>query len=195
MKIIVSKKYDKKKISFILVHGWEGGPNEDWFPWLNKKLIKAGYDVTNMAMPNSMSPKNGEWVKHIEDHTDPSREIFFIAHSLGAASVLRYLERIDQQIKGVIFVAPYIINEKKYKSISSFFNKKFDWQKINKNCKKFFTIFSDNDSFVSLKQYTFMKDKTDVELIILHDKCHFSEENGNIKELPELYNLIKKEVY
>lgn len=194
MKIIISKKYSKNKISFVLVHGWEGGPDKDWFPWLNKKLIKEGFDVINMSMPNSMSPKNGEWVKHLEDHVDPSNKIFFIAHSLGAVSVLRYLEKINKKIRGAIFVAPYVINEKKYKTLSSFYSRKIDWLKVNKNCNKFFTIFSDDDPFVSLKQYVFMKENTNVELTMVSDKGHFSGVD-RIKELPELYNIIKEEIF
>jgi hypothetical protein len=193
MKIITSKSYKKKKISFVLVHGWEGGPNKDWFPWLNKKLVKDGYDVVNMSMPNSMSPKRGEWVKHLEEHIEPSRDIFFIAHSLAPVAVLKYLEKIDKKIKGAIFVAPYIINEQKYKTVSSFFNVKIDWSKVNKNCKKFFTIFSDDDPFVSLDQYLFMKDKTKVDLTVLHNRGHFSDDD-NVKEIPELYEIIKKEI-
>ncbi len=193
MKIITSKKYNKKKISFILVHGWEGGPDKDWFPWLNKKLIKDGYDVINMSMPNPMSPEKGEWVKHLEEHIDISKETCFIAHSLGAVAVLKYLEKIKQRIRGAIFVAPYIINEQKYKDVSSFFSRKIDWSKVNKNCKKFFTIFSDNDSFVSLDQYSYMKNETNVDLTVLNNKGHFSDDD-NIKELPELYKIIKEDL-
>ncbi len=191
MKIITSKKYSKKKISFILVHGWEGSPNKDWFPWLNKKLIKDGYDVINMSMPNPLYPKKEEWVKHIDGHVDPIKETIFIAHSLGAISVLKYLEKIDQKIKGVIFVAPYVFNEKKYKIISSFYSRKIDWSKINKNCSKFFAIFSDDDPFVSLDQYYFMKDMIDIDLTVLHNRGHFSDDD-NIKEIPELYKIIKE---
>lgn len=194
MKIITSKKYSKKEISFILVHGWEGGPDKDWFPWLNKKLIKDGFDVVNMSMPSSMSPKKGEWIKHLEEHIDLTGKIFFIAHSLGAMAVLQYLEKINKKIRGAIFVAPYVINEKKYKTLSSFYSRKIDWTKVNKNCSKFFTIFSDNDPFVSLEQYVFMKENTDVELTMISDKGHFSDDDDNIKELPELYNIIKKEI-
>lgn len=194
MKIITSKSYKKKHISFVLIHGWEGGPNKDWFPWLNKKLIKDGYDVINMSMPNSFNPKKDEWVKHLEDYVDLSKDTFFIAHSLGAISVLKYLEKINKKIKGAILVAPYIINEKEYKTLSSFYSRKIDWSKVNKNCNKFFTIFSDDDPFVSLDQYLFMKDKTKVDLTVLHNRGHFSDDD-NIKEISELYDIINKEVH
>ena len=176
-----------------MVHGWEGSPNKDWFLWLNKKLIKAGHNVLNMSMPNSFHPKKDEWVKHLEEHIDLSKDTFFITHSLGAIAVLKYLEKIDKKIKGAILVAPYIINEKKYKTVSSFYSRKIDWKKVNKNCSKFFTIFSDNDSFVSLDQYFYMKDKTNVVLTVLNNRGHFSDDD-NIKELPELYKIIEKEV-
>jgi len=193
MKIIESKSYKKKNISFVLVHGWEGGPDKDWFPWLNKKLIKDGYDVINMSMPNPMSPKKDEWVNHLEKHIKTLKNIFFVAHSLGAICVVKYLEKISKKTRGAVFVAPYIINEQEYKTVSSFYSRKIDWAKVNKNCNKFFTIFSDDDPFVSLDQYLFMRDKTNVDLTVLHNKGHFSD-NDNIKEIPELYKIIKKEI-
>lgn len=185
MKIIISKQYKKKKSSFVLVHGWEGGPNKDWFPWLNNKLIKGGYEVLNMSMPNPLSPVRSKWVEHLKDHVKASSKTFFIAHSIGCMAVLRYLEEINTKIKAVILVAPYITNEKKYKIISSFFYGDIKWKKINKNCDKFFTIFSDNDPFVSLDQLTLINKEIDTNSMVLHNKGHF-----DVPEIDKLYELV-----
>ena len=28
-----------------MVHGWDGNPNNHWFPWLKKELEKRGFEV------------------------------------------------------------------------------------------------------------------------------------------------------
>lgn len=184
MKIISSKKFKNKDKSFVLVHGWEGGPNKDWFPWLNNKLIKEEYEVLNMSMPDPLSPVRNKWVGHLRDHVKISSKTFFIAHSIGCMAVLRYLEEIDKKIKAIILVAPYVTNEKKYKTISSFFYGDIKWKKINKNCDKIFTIFSDNDPFVSLDQLTLINKEINTSSMVLHNKGHF-----DVSEVKELYDL------
>lgn len=184
MKVILSKN-KKKDRSFVLVHGWEGGSDKDWFPWLNNKLIREGYEVLNMSMPDPLYPNKNEWIKHLKDHVKVSSKTFFIAHSIGCMAVLRYLAEINTKVKAVVLVAPYITNEKKYKTISSFFHGDIKWGKISRNCNKIFTIFSDNDPFVSLDQLTLINKEINTNSMVLHNKGHF-----DIPEIEELYDLV-----
>ncbi len=39
-----------------------------------------------------------------------------------------------------------------------------------------------------------MKDKTNVDLTVLHDKGHFSDED-NVEKIPEVYDIIKEEIF
>tara|TARA_Y100000310_G_scaffold13838_1_gene14133 strand:- start:15340 stop:15918 length:579 start_codon:yes stop_codon:yes gene_type:complete len=190
MKVIFSKSHKKKKLSFVLIHGWEGSPNKEWFLWLNKKLIKDGHDVLSMTMPNPKFPDKNVWLKHLEDFVLPTKDTVLIGHSMGGICVLKYLEKISQKIKASILVAPYLINDKNWKTVSSFYSRKINWEKVNKNCNKFFTIYSDNDPYVSLDKHQFIREKIDADLIVLHNKGHFSEED-NITKIPELYDIIK----
>ena len=45
-----------------LIHGWEGYPEEEWFPWLKKELKNRGFQVQVPAMPNPEYPKIEKWV-------------------------------------------------------------------------------------------------------------------------------------
>jgi len=40
-----------------IIHGWDGYPEEGWFPWLKKELENKGYHVEIPSMPNSKHPK------------------------------------------------------------------------------------------------------------------------------------------
>ena len=110
------QKFAAKKTA-VLVHGWEGSPTKNWFPWLSDNLHKLKYEVLNLSMPNPNSPQKDIWLKHLQDHVQPNRSTIFIAHSIGCMAVLRYLEKISTRIHATILVAPFVENEKKYKTV------------------------------------------------------------------------------
>ena len=105
----------------VLVHGWEGGPSHNWFPWLTEKLTKDGYMVLNMSMPNPNTPEKSTWVKHLQDHIQPNNNTVIVSHSIGCMATLRYLEKLSTKIRATVLIAPYTKNEKKYKTVESFF--------------------------------------------------------------------------
>jgi len=47
------------------IHGWDGGPDKDWFPWLKSELEKIGETIEVIKMPNPSVPNINEWVKNI----------------------------------------------------------------------------------------------------------------------------------
>ncbi|MFH1866595.1 MAG: hypothetical protein ABIJ81_00730 [Patescibacteria group bacterium] len=49
----------------IIIHDWEGYPEECWFPWLKKELEANGFKVDVPAMPNSAKPKMSEWMPYL----------------------------------------------------------------------------------------------------------------------------------
>jgi predicted alpha/beta hydrolase family esterase len=46
-----------------LIHGWEGNPENNWFPWLKSKLEEQGFEVSAPAMPNTETPNRTAWAK------------------------------------------------------------------------------------------------------------------------------------
>lgn len=172
----------------ILVHGWTGGPNKNWFPWLGKELSKMGYSVLNMAMPNTNRPNKKEWLKHLVDHAEADKNTIIIAHSIGCMAVLKYLE-VSDKIKAAILVAPFTENENKYKTISSFFDRKLNWKKINSNCKKLYTVHSDDDPFVSAEQRFPIQENSNAVSYVEKSCGHFDGE-----KIPKVLEIIKNEL-
>lgn len=168
----------------VLVHGWEGGPARNWFPWLSEKLTQRGYKVINLAMPNPNTPKRSLWVKHIQDHVDPNSDTIFIAHSTGCMAVLRYLEKVSTKVKATILVAPFVKNEKHYKTLRSFFTGELRWSTIRRRMGKLFAILSDNDPYVSLWQGGILENKG-ATLFVEKNKDHFDGDT-----LPRVLKII-----
>jgi hypothetical protein len=174
-----------------LIHGWEGYPEEGWRPWLKSKLEKEGFSVFVPAMPDTKHPKMDDWIKHLIKIVGiPDKDCYFVGHSLGCITILRYLENLEdgQEVGGAVLIAGFTSNLG-YEELESFFTKHIDWERIKSHCKKFVAIHSDNDPYVSLHYGDFFKDKLNSEVIVEHDMRHFSGDDG-ITELPVALNTV-----
>lgn len=128
-------------MKFFIIHGAYGSPEENWFPWLRKKLEEQGHEV---IVPTFPTPENqnldmwmnvfGHFIKQIDQNT------IFIGHSLGPAFILSILEKIDVQVRACFFVAGFtgLLENNTFDGINkTFVTKGFDWEKIEQNCKPY----------------------------------------------------------
>jgi uncharacterized protein len=175
--------------SVVLIHGWDGGVDKDWFPWIQKKLLSTKYIPISLSMPNPASPKRSVWVDHIKKHVVPTTQTILVGHSIGCMAVLRFLESLDSPIKGAILVAPYVVNEKKYKTIKSFFHGDLKWSKIRKNGGKLHVICSNNDPYVSMWQSEMIEDEISASLHV-NNRGHFTEEEYGVVDFPVLWDVL-----
>lgn len=177
----------------ILIHGWEGYPEEGWRPWLKKELESKGFEVIVPAMPDSANPKMDTWLSHLNKLVgEPDKDTYFVGHSLGCITILRYLESLskNQVIGGAVLVAGFTSNLG-FEELDNFFPSLVDWDKIKPHCSKFVAIHSDNDPYVSLHYSDFFKDNLGAEIIVEHNMKHFSGDDG-VNELPAALESVLK---
>lgn len=182
-----------------LIHGWEGNPENCWFPWLKRKLEEKGFKVVVPEMPDSDAPKIESWVGKIKEivESPPDEDIYFITHSIGGQAVMKYLETLSEEtrIGGIIFVAgffnlPYLETEEEKAIAKPWLETPINTDKIKKIANKIVAIFSDNDPDVPLSDKELFKEKFDAKIIIEHNKGHFSDDAG-VKELPVVLEELK----
>ncbi|MBI4895150.1 MAG: serine hydrolase family protein [Candidatus Aenigmarchaeota archaeon] len=176
-----------------LIHGWEGYPEEGWRPWLKKELEKRKFHVVVPSMPDPKNPTIDKWLTHLINVVgNPDEDSYFVGHSLGCITILRYLESLKQNenVGGVILVAGFTSNLG-FDQLESFFKRPIAWEQIETKCKNFIAIHSDNDPYVSLHYSTFFKEKLGAEIIIENNMKHFSGED-NITKLPVALESILK---
>lgn len=183
----------KMEKRIIIIHGWEGSPQGDWFPWLRGQLEQFGYEVIVPAMPNPNFPVMQKWLAKLGTIVgDPDENVYLVGHSLGVIAILRYLESLNQseKIGGAVLVAgfPEPIG---YKELNSFFQKPLDYEKIKKTAKKFVAVHSDNDPYVPMRNGELLRDKLGAELLIIKEGGHLNAENG-YTELPIVLDILKK---
>jgi uncharacterized protein len=173
-----------------LIHGWEGNPYDAWKTWLKKKLEVNGFKVIAPQMPGGTNPVLKEWLDIISNIVGkPSKEDYFVGHSLGCISIARYLEKLpkDSKVGGCVFVSGFSGNIN-IPEISEFYSLPIDFKKVKDHCSNFVVINSDNDPYVPIELGKKFQKQLDAKLILEH-KGHISEDEG-IKELPSALNAI-----
>lgn len=172
----------------IIVHGWGGTPNDDWYSWLKGELEKKGWEVKLPEMPDTENPKIGGWVSKLQELD--CENCYFVGHSIGCQAILRYLEK-GSPVKGCVFVAGWFnLTEAAYEEeegdreiAEPWIETPIDFKKVKEKCNKFVDIASDNDPYVPLSSSETFKEKLGAEVIIEKGKGHFGIEDG-VTELP-----------
>jgi len=182
----------------IIVHCWEGYPEYCWYPWVKKELENLGFQVEVPAFPDTENPKLSEWLAMLKKVAGaPDEDLYFIGHSIGCATIMRYLETLEenQKVGGAVFVAGYNENIG-FDELQNFFETPIDLEKIKTKAKKgFVAVHSDDDPYVDLKFADIFKEKLEAEVIIKLGAKHFSgaiEGEDACLELPEVVQGVEK---
>lgn len=167
-----------------IIHGYKSYPNDCWFPRLKKELLKRGFRVSVPRLPNPANPSMKHWVSTIKKTVkEPDGESYFIGHSLGFITILRYLETLkpEQRVGGVISVGGRIIKKRHSLQTASFFENPIQWRTIKKRANRFVGIYSTDDSIVSIENGRLIQKKLMAKLVLERNKGHFSREDKIFK--------------
>lgn len=194
----MSGVWEMKKV--YLIHGWGGSDSsEGWFGWLKDELRKKKIKITGFNMPNTNYPKIKEWVGFLEKNIkkeDLNEETYFIGHSIGCQTILRYLEQLPENIKigGAIFIAGFFnllesayANEEEREIAKPWIKTPIDFEKVKKHTQNFLAIFSNNDDCVPLSDSKIFKEKLNAKIIIKNNEGHFNE----TQEIKEIIDFVK----
>lgn len=149
-------------------------------------------------MPETDLPTLDLWVpKLTETIGQPNDQLYLIGHSIGVATILRYLEQLPAgtQIAGAVLVAGFT-DDLQFDELKNFYQTPLNFAKIKSHLAKgVINIHSDNDQYVPLTYSNTLKQELGGEAIILHNKGHFSgpvDNEESCTQLPEVIAAIQK---
>lgn len=182
-----------------IIHGWDGYPEEGWFPWAKAELEKQGFTVEVPSMPHPERPTIDDWVGHLATLVaSPDEQTYLIGHSMGCQTILRYLASLNgQKVGGAVLVAGFFelvpLETKEEKDIvKPWLETSIDFEKVKTVTTNITTILSDNDEWVPLERNKeLFKQYLNPTVIVEHGKGHYSGKSG-IKELPAVLQAILK---
>src|SRR3989344_3996724 len=91
-----------------LIHGWAGSPKEPMHKWIKNELEKNNFSVIVHEMPNPKKPEIESWVEKLNKIVNFKEDVYFIGHSIGCQTILRFIEGIEKdKINGVVLIAPW----------------------------------------------------------------------------------------
>lgn len=176
----------------IIVHGWGGTPEEGWFPWLKRELESRGFIVTVPQLPDAEHPHIKTWVPALAAVVGkPDERTYFVGHSMGCQTIIRYLEGLkeSEKIGGAVFVAGFIqpltgLEDEEDKEIGREWTRTpIDFGLVRLRLGKSIALFSDSDPWVPAENAEDFKEKLGSEVIVQNGQGHFNEKAG-FKELP-----------
>ena len=183
-----------------LVHGWDGNPQNYWFPWLTKELETRGFAVVAPQLPDALTPRIRPWVSTLSEIVGAvDEETFFVGHSMGCQTILRFLQTLppDQVAGGAILVAGFTgkltgLTEEEKLVARPWEETPIDLNKVKGHVKHLAAVLSDNDPWVPLESNRkIFAENLGAEIVVEHTKDHFETGSG-VVELPIILNLLKK---
>jgi hypothetical protein len=147
-------------------------------------------------MPDTDEPEINAWVSFLgEKVSKPDSETFFVGHSIGCLTILKYLESLppDAKVGGAVFVAGWFhltnLEVDAEDTAKPWLETKIDFAKVKNHTKNFVAIFSDNDHWVPVEEGKIFKEKLGAKVIVKNKMGHFRVKDG-VGKLPEALNEL-----
>ena len=179
-----------------LIHGWGGKGEGGWFDWLKQELPKKGFEVESFDMPNTWQPKIEDWVGFLEEKInfdDIDEETYFVGHSIGCQTIMRFLEKLHKhkKIGGCVFVAGWFdligLEQKEMEIAHPWINSEIHFERILDHCNNFLAIFSDDDPYVHEDEMQKFEENLGAKIILKKGKSHFENE----EKISEILEFVK----
>ncbi len=163
-----------------IVHAWGENPQACWYPWASSELKNNGLEVFVPFMPDTETPVIEAWVSALAELVgEPDDQTYFIGHSIGCQTILRYLETIDTPVGGAVFVAGWFnlenLEDEESEAIAKpWIETSFSLEKVNRVLPKSILIISDNDPFGAFKENTERFSDLVSHTVVLPDAGHIT---------------------
>jgi predicted alpha/beta hydrolase family esterase len=162
-----------------IIHAWDESPKSCWIPWLKRELEARSIEVFAPVMPNPAKPDLETWVGALSELVaNPNESAYFVGHSIGCQTVLRYLGRLNsEQVGGAVFVAPWThlvgLGADSMQVAKHWIETPIDWSAAKQRCAKFTALFSDNDGWVPLSEERIFQDQLGAKTQVVDGAGHF----------------------
>ncbi len=181
---LVNKKVER----FVILHGREGSPDENFIPVLKKGLESLGYIVETPILPDTKNPDDIRQMEYVKKHCNLDSKTVIVGHSFGGIVALRLLEQGIKVNKVILVSTPFtgkFLDNKDRPSVVYACKKGFDFETIIKNADNFVVLGDTKDYVVSIKEAEMFADKLKVKARLVEaNEAHFCA-----VEEPEIFNV------
>lgn len=176
----------------VILHGTDGSPDGNWFPWLKRRLQEYGYEVWVPELPGNHTPNRHIYNDFLFGSGWDFTDNLVIGHSSGAVSVLNLLadKRCPHIRMGVLVGAWSHMEEtdldrEQFKDL--FPPDGFDFATIRSKAPELLFLHGSDDPYCPIEQSRWLADQTDSEIIVIPDGQHLG---ANYPEFPQLLDAL-----
>lgn len=179
----------------VVLHGTDGAPEHNWFPWIKSKLESEGYEVWIPLLPQNHTPNRKVYNEFLFSQDWDFADNIVVGHSSGAVSVLNLLmdERCPK-IKLAVMLGVwaedlpngYDEDSKQFENL--FPPNGFDFELIKQKASKIVFLHGSDDPYCPLDDAKYLSKKLDASLKIIPNGHHLG---SKFKELPQLWEILK----
>lgn len=186
---------DRSNLRVVVLHGAHGGPDTNWFPWLQTALGGEGIEVLRPRFPTPEGQSLEAWLNAYGRAVGslPFRSTILVGHSLGAAFALRLVERANEPVAGLFLAAAFVgaLGLPAYDTINhSFFAEPFDWPGIRARKGRLGLCWAgDDDPYVPLARSRHVAEQLNSTLEVIPGGGHLNGETEFLS-FPRLRDAI-----
>lgn len=183
----------------VILHGTDGKPTDQWFPWLKGELEDNGYQVFVPLLPQNHTPNRRIYEKFLRESEWDFSDNVIIGHSSGATTILNLLS-VDwfPKQKAVVLVGTFLnekltqnadwVEEGQFKDL---FRKEYDPKVIKSKAESFIFVHGSDDPYCDIDDARQLCESLGGEFIIVKNGHHLGGGSG-IVDLPQLQEALKK---
>jgi len=182
----------------LILHGTDGNPGENWFPWLKVKLEVEGYEVWVPQMPDCHTPNRETYAKFLLESGWDFADNVVIGHSSGAVEVLNMLddERFSK-LKLAVCAGAWAAGDPEDggedwlepgQFDGLFPSDGFNFATMKQKADNIVFLHGDNDPYCPLEQAQFLAKSLDADIMVVQNGHHLG---SKFPELPQLWRLIR----
>lgn len=182
----------------VILHGTDGTPLENWFPWLKGQLETKGYEVWVPQLPGASEPNARRYTQFLLNDGWDFADNLIIGHSSGAVEILHLLQNLPEgvSVRTAVCVAAFsevLAEEPDWKQLKGLFEEPFRFAKIKQNAQDILFVHASNDPYCDPKQAEMLAEHLNAEYIELPDGKHFSASRDPAwREFPQLLQILNE---
>jgi predicted alpha/beta hydrolase family esterase len=178
----------------VILHGTDGNPESNWFPWLKRKLEEQGYEVWAPLLPQNHTPNRTVYNDFLLSSEWDFTDNIVIGHSSGAVEVMNLLmdERCAHIKLGVLVSAwpkGYPTGMWDAGQFDNLFPPDgFDFDLIKSKADRLAFVHGADDPYCSVEEAKWLARQLNSEITIVNEGGHLG---SKFTELPVIYGQIE----
>ena len=139
---------------------------------LKADLESLGFETVFETLPDSIMAREQYWMRYLNEIAKVTEDDVLIGWSSGAVAAMRYAE--SNKIRGSILISPsYTDLGDEAERASGYFNRPWDWAKIQENQNQIALVYGDDDPCIPQEEFEHISGRLRPEVHKIPQGKHF----------------------